>query len=114
MFYVHLNHHINVPRGRAPPTRIIGTTPLTKIIHIRNTYAPLEMTPSAKELAGSWNKNRDKPEPGDAGLRGASAPRGFFSNTYDASTTLRRPRKTLTQCVTKLSFLTHHVLTYNV
>ena len=49
-------------------------------------------------------------EPGDKELVASPATRGFFSSTYDASTSLRLPRKILTRFGAKLFFLTHDVM----
>ena len=62
-----------------------------------------------KTQAGA-TKNRVELEPGDEGRRASSAPLGLVPSTYDASTSLRRPRKTLTRFVSKSSFLMHDVM----
>ena len=72
-------------------------------MHLRNNYGPLEMSRIDRATqAGASNKGR----------RASPAPRGIFSNTYDASTGLRRPRNTLSQVVRKASFLTHDAMEY--
>ena len=58
----------------------------------------------------SNNKIMVELEPGDKGLVASPATRGFFSTTYDASTSLRLPRKILTRFGAKSFFLTHDVM----
>ena len=75
----------------------------------------LEMTRSEKEQTSrNVSKYRVELEPGDEGLRAFPGPRGFVSSTYDASTSLRRPRSTLARFVANCFCLTHDVLKYEV
>ena len=66
---------------------------LQEIMHLRNKQ-------------DGATKNRVELEPGDEGRRASSAPLGLVPSTYDASTSLRRPRKTLTRFVAKGFFCT--------
>ena len=54
---------------------------------------------------GASNKHRVELEPGDE---------GFVSNTYDASTSLRRPRRTLARFIAKCFDVTQEGMKYEV
>ena len=66
------------------------------------------------ETIRSVKKRGAELEPGDGGLRASPATHGFVSSTYEASTSLRRPWKTLTRFVAKWFYLTHDVMKYEV